>query len=202
MNTGASSSWINSKLSSVTSASAGLAVCEGAQSRWRTHNSNRPTTSLYTNVVRMMSAFPLSFRASSGFAEQTKSLSSLFNMPSSEYLREAVRGGKRACAERPHGVFVPTAFWQALAWKPSHGRIVWWRSWVKQSKFNAANYGNSILSHKLTKKSPVNGVGMHSWFKPTFWIFRDSSKRQSGLSAPFRVYLVPNKIAQMPLLQH
>ena len=38
-----------------------------------------------------MTAATLSFRASSEFAEQTKALASLFNMPSSEYLREAVR---------------------------------------------------------------------------------------------------------------
>ena len=38
-----------------------------------------------------MSTATLSFRASSEFAEQTRSLASLFNMPSSEYLREAVR---------------------------------------------------------------------------------------------------------------
>jgi hypothetical protein len=38
-----------------------------------------------------MSAATLSFRASTEFAEQTRSLASLFNMPSSEYLREAVR---------------------------------------------------------------------------------------------------------------
>ena len=38
-----------------------------------------------------MSAATLSFRASAEFAEQTKALASLFNMPSSEYLREAVR---------------------------------------------------------------------------------------------------------------
>ena len=38
-----------------------------------------------------MSATTLSFRASDEFAEQTKALASLFNMPSSEYLREAVR---------------------------------------------------------------------------------------------------------------
>ena len=38
-----------------------------------------------------MNASTLSFRASSEFAEQTRSLASLFNMPSSEYLREAVR---------------------------------------------------------------------------------------------------------------
>lgn len=38
-----------------------------------------------------MSAVTLSFRASSEFAEQTRSLAQLFNMPSSEYLREAVR---------------------------------------------------------------------------------------------------------------
>ena len=38
-----------------------------------------------------MNAATLSFRASSEFAEQTRSLASLFNMPSSEYLREAVR---------------------------------------------------------------------------------------------------------------
>lgn len=38
-----------------------------------------------------MSAATLSFRTSSEFAEQTRSLASLFNMPSSEYLREAVR---------------------------------------------------------------------------------------------------------------
>ncbi len=38
-----------------------------------------------------MNASTLSFRASTEFAEQTRSLASLFNMPSSEYLREAVR---------------------------------------------------------------------------------------------------------------
>ncbi len=38
-----------------------------------------------------MNATTLSFRASHDFAEQTKKLASLFNMPSSEYLREAVR---------------------------------------------------------------------------------------------------------------
>jgi hypothetical protein len=38
-----------------------------------------------------MNAATLSFRASTEFAEQTRSLASLFNMPSSEYLREAVR---------------------------------------------------------------------------------------------------------------
>lgn len=38
-----------------------------------------------------MTAATLSFRASAEFAEHTKSLASLFNMPSSEYLREAVR---------------------------------------------------------------------------------------------------------------
>ena len=38
-----------------------------------------------------MSATTLSFRAPQEFAEQTKRLASLFNMPSSEYLREAVR---------------------------------------------------------------------------------------------------------------
>lgn len=38
-----------------------------------------------------MSASTLSFRASPEFAAQTKSLASLLNMPSSEYLREAVR---------------------------------------------------------------------------------------------------------------
>lgn len=38
-----------------------------------------------------MTAATLSFRASSEFADQTKSLASLFNMPSSEYLRMAVR---------------------------------------------------------------------------------------------------------------
>ena len=38
-----------------------------------------------------MNAATLSFRASSEFAEQTRSLASLFNMPSSEYLRDAVR---------------------------------------------------------------------------------------------------------------
>ena len=38
-----------------------------------------------------MSATTLSFRASSEFAEQTKAMVSLFNMPSSEYMREAVR---------------------------------------------------------------------------------------------------------------
>ena len=38
-----------------------------------------------------MSAATLSFRASSEFADQTRSLAQLFNIPSSEYLREAVR---------------------------------------------------------------------------------------------------------------
>ena len=38
-----------------------------------------------------MSATTLSFRASTEFVEQTKALASLFNMPSSEYLRDAVR---------------------------------------------------------------------------------------------------------------
>ena len=38
-----------------------------------------------------MTAATLSFRATSEFAEQTKSLAKLFRMPSSEYLREAVR---------------------------------------------------------------------------------------------------------------
>lgn len=38
-----------------------------------------------------MNAATLSFRASPEFAEQTRSLANLFNMPSSEYLREAVR---------------------------------------------------------------------------------------------------------------
>lgn len=38
-----------------------------------------------------MNAATLSFRASVEFAEQTKALASLFNMPSSEYLREPVR---------------------------------------------------------------------------------------------------------------
>ena len=33
----------------------------------------------------------LSFRASSEFADQTRSLAQLFNMPSSEYVRKAVR---------------------------------------------------------------------------------------------------------------
>ena len=38
-----------------------------------------------------MSTATLSFRASAEFADQTKALASLFNMPSSEYLRDAVR---------------------------------------------------------------------------------------------------------------
>ena len=38
-----------------------------------------------------MSTVTISFRASSEFADQTRSLAQLFNMPSSEYLREAVR---------------------------------------------------------------------------------------------------------------
>ena len=38
-----------------------------------------------------MSAATPSCRASSEFAEQTRSLTTLFNMPSFEYLREAVR---------------------------------------------------------------------------------------------------------------
>jgi predicted DNA-binding protein len=45
----------------------------------------------YTNEVQIMSATTLSFRAPQEFAEQTKRLASLFNLPSSEYLREAVR---------------------------------------------------------------------------------------------------------------
>ena len=38
-----------------------------------------------------MSTATLSFRATTEFAQQTKSLASLFNLPSSEYLRHAVR---------------------------------------------------------------------------------------------------------------
>ena len=38
-----------------------------------------------------MPAVTISFRASSEFADQTRSLAQLFNTPSSEYLREAVR---------------------------------------------------------------------------------------------------------------
>ena len=38
-----------------------------------------------------MSTATLSFRATTEFAQQTKSLASLFNLPSSEYLRDAVR---------------------------------------------------------------------------------------------------------------
>ena len=38
-----------------------------------------------------MSTATLSFRASTEFAEQTKALANLFNLPSSEYLRDAVR---------------------------------------------------------------------------------------------------------------
>lgn len=38
-----------------------------------------------------MPAVIISFRASSEFADQTRSLAQLFNTPSSEYLREAVR---------------------------------------------------------------------------------------------------------------
>ena len=38
-----------------------------------------------------MSTATLSFRASTEFAEQTKALAGLFNLPSSEYLRDAVR---------------------------------------------------------------------------------------------------------------
>ena len=38
-----------------------------------------------------MSAAALSFRTSSEFADQTRSLAQLLNMPSFEYLRKAVR---------------------------------------------------------------------------------------------------------------
>ena len=38
-----------------------------------------------------MSAATLSFRAPADFAEQTKKLASMFNMTSSDYVREAVR---------------------------------------------------------------------------------------------------------------
>ena len=38
-----------------------------------------------------MPAVTISFRASSEFSDQTRSLAQLFNTPSSEYLREAVR---------------------------------------------------------------------------------------------------------------
>jgi predicted transcriptional regulator len=38
-----------------------------------------------------MSTATLSFRASSEFAEQTKALADVFNMSSSDYVREAVR---------------------------------------------------------------------------------------------------------------
>lgn len=38
-----------------------------------------------------MTAATLSFRASSEFAEQTKALARVFNMTSSDYVREAVR---------------------------------------------------------------------------------------------------------------
>jgi predicted transcriptional regulator len=38
-----------------------------------------------------MTAATLSFRAPSEFAEQTKALASVFNMTSSDYVREAVR---------------------------------------------------------------------------------------------------------------
>ena len=38
-----------------------------------------------------MSTATLSFRAGTEFAKQTKALASLFNLPSSEYLRDAVR---------------------------------------------------------------------------------------------------------------
>lgn len=45
----------------------------------------------YVNRIQIVTAATLSFRAPSEFAEQTKSLANLFNMPSPEYLREAVR---------------------------------------------------------------------------------------------------------------
>ncbi|MDO8458924.1 MAG: antitoxin of toxin-antitoxin stability system [Burkholderiaceae bacterium] len=48
-----------------------------------------------------MSAATLSFRAPSDFAEQTKELASMFNMTSSDYVREAVREkNERALKER------------------------------------------------------------------------------------------------------
>ena len=48
-----------------------------------------------------MSAATLSFRAPSDFAEQTKKLASMFNMTSSDYIREAVREkNERALKER------------------------------------------------------------------------------------------------------
>ena len=48
-----------------------------------------------------MSAATLSFRAPADFAEQTKKLASMFNMTSSDYVREAVREkNERALKER------------------------------------------------------------------------------------------------------
>jgi hypothetical protein len=48
-----------------------------------------------------MSAATLSFRAPSDFTEQTKKLASMFNMTSSDYVREAVREkNERALKER------------------------------------------------------------------------------------------------------
>lgn len=48
-----------------------------------------------------MSTATLSFRAPSDFAEQTKQLASMFNMTSSDYVREAVREkNERALKER------------------------------------------------------------------------------------------------------
>ena len=48
-----------------------------------------------------MSAATLSFRVPADFAEQTKKLASMFNMTSSDYIREAVREkNERALKER------------------------------------------------------------------------------------------------------
>ncbi len=48
-----------------------------------------------------MTATTLSFRTTPDFAEQTKSLASLFNLSSSDYVREAVREkNERALKER------------------------------------------------------------------------------------------------------
>jgi hypothetical protein len=51
----------------------------------------RNTILFYIYEVQTMSAATLSFRAPQDFAEQTKALASVFNMTSSDYVREAVR---------------------------------------------------------------------------------------------------------------
>lgn len=46
---------------------------------------------LYITVIQIMTAATLSFRVTSEFAGQTRSLAQLFSTPISQYLREAVR---------------------------------------------------------------------------------------------------------------